>query len=495
MNRIRSKKQSGFSSLEILLALTLLVLTMTAVISVIFGNQSVAADSQTNAEALHKAREILENAMETSRNSFDSVVTAAGTYTNGITYNTLLDIPLGTKCFKYATSTVTWTGDHNRPQKVILKTQLTNVPEMLASGGNCDTSPPSGGWNPPATWASSNFNPGKPTGKPTGMDVLNKLVYMTGDNAPFLFIADTNGAAFGQSSGLFVNFANGFSDGAQLNDIKVTRASNGKVYAYVARNTSSNQFEVIDVNDIRNPNSIIKLSLTGVSGANPQGWRVYYYDGKAYVVARFTAGPELHVFDVSTSWDAASIREIGSGTELGLTVEDFVVTKQTISGSPHYIAYMATDDISHELLVMDVTMLTATAIPTPAGDLPGAQNGASVYLMNNFLYFGRDSTPGGSDLYIFKVQDPQNITIKNQQDINTGVIGIAVSGQFAFLGTPKASKEFQVWTSDPNSALNLISPFKFPNVISSHSLRYESNWTYVAGSGSGNDALRIFYSP
>ena len=136
--------------------------------------------------------------------------------------------------------------------------------------------------------------------------------------------------------------------------------------------------------------------------------------------------------------------------------------------------------------------MPGSIISTPAGDLLGIQNGASLYLLNDLLYFGRDSTPPGSDLYVFNVQDPQNITIRGQQDINTGVIGIAVTGDFAFLGTPKVSKEFQAWTSNPDS-ITLISPFNFPNVISGHGVRYEDNWVYLASSS--NDSLRILYSP
>ena len=487
-------KQKGFSTIEILIALALSALTVTAVTSVVFGSQSVAVDSQTNTEALHIAQENLESALATSRENYNNVVAdLVGTpYLNG---SATLDVPVSflTACRKQVVSRVNWIGESNRSQTIELATNVTNVPLMLALGGVCDTTPPSGGWNPPATYTCGRFN----TGDPTAVDVLNRIVYMTAEVAPYIYITDSNGAVFNPlchnaQNVQFVAFANGFDDGAQLNDIKVARASNGNVYAYVARDTSTNQFEVIDVNDINNPTSVIKRSLAGVGGSNPEGWKVYYYDGKAYIVARYTAGPEFHVFDVSTPWIPGSIQEIGSGTELGFTVEDFVVTKKTISGSPHYIAYMASDGDSNELLVVDITNVPGSIISTPAGDLLGIQNGASLYLLNDLLYFGRDSTPPGSDLYVFNVQDPQNITIRGQQDINTGVIGIAVTGDFAFLGTPKVSKEFQAWTSNPDS-ITLISPFNFPNVISGHGVRYEDNWVYLASSS--NDSLRILYSP
>lgn len=488
---LRIKEQGGFGTLEMLIALAVAVFCLSAVILVSFGNQSVSADSQTNSEALNKIQSNLEKAIGDSRYNFDSVISNAGTYL-GI-YMSKVDVPTAytTACSKLVSSTVSWTGDHNRTLSVTATTTVTNVPLMLALGGNCDTVPPIGGWNPPATWASGNFNPGKPT----SLDVLNKVVYMAGDKAPYLYIANINVWTQGQSNGPFVTFANGFNDGIIINDLKVAKASNGRIYAYVARGkntTTTNQFEVIDVTDIYNPVSIGKYTLAGVSGSYPQGFRVYYFNGKAYVTTQYTAGPEFHVFDVSTPWNAVSIHEIGSGTNLGITVEDFTVARQYFGGTWHDVAYMATDGGSKELLVMDVTNSPATIISTPAGDLPGIQNGASVRYINGFLYFGRDSTPSGSDLYIFDVHDPQNIFIKSQQDINTGVIGIDVSGVFAFLATPKTSKEFQVWTSDPTN-IYLISPFNFPNVIAGHGVKYENNFVYVASAG--NDALRILYSP
>lgn len=485
-------KTRGFTTLEMLIALALGAVVISAATLVSYGGQSLTVDSQANSEALQKNQEILEAAIAQAKYGYDSVVGTTGTYVNGIIYNTTLSVPQDfiTECKKNIVSKVSWIGTYGRSLWVSATSTVTNVPLMLALGGSCDTNPPMGGWNPPATWASGNFNPGKPT----ALDVLEKKIYMAGDKAPYLYIADISTWSQGQTNGQFVDFENGFDDGVIINDLKVAKADNGRVYAYVARGkntTTTNQFEIIDVTDIYNPVSIGKYSLAGVGGSYPQGFRVYYYRQKAYVITHYTAGPELHIFNVATPWNLSSVYEI-SATNLGYTVEDFVVVRQNFLGTTKDIAYMATDGDSNELMVMDVTSGPATVISTPAGNLPGIQNGASVHYINGLLYFGRDSAPSGSDLYIFDVRDPQNISITGQQDIGTGVIGIEVSGRFAFLGTVKTSKEFQVWSSNQTSP-NLISTFNFPNVISGHGVKYEDNFIYVASSG--NDALRILYSP
>ena len=64
----------GFSTLEILLAMTISILTLTAVILVSFGGQSVLADSQASNEAINKAQELLENEQALSRKDFKLVV-------------------------------------------------------------------------------------------------------------------------------------------------------------------------------------------------------------------------------------------------------------------------------------------------------------------------------------------------------------------------------------------------------------------------------------
>jgi hypothetical protein len=323
---------------------------------------------------------------------------------------------------------------------------------------------------------------------------------MTEDKTPFLAIADTSSATLGQSSGLFVSFANNFKAGAQLNDIKVARTSGGKVYAFVANNTSTNQFSVIDVTDIRNPVLIVSRSLSGVSssGSFPQGFRIAYFDGKAYVTARETTGPELHVFNVATPGTASSVTEIGTGTELNRTVEDLVITKQTISGTLHYFAYAATDKDGTELSIYDVTNPSAVHELNGTGGFPnaeptfaGTQDGASVFLTNNKLYLGSISATG-SELYVYDATNPLSgsaLPLLTQKDIGTSATGIVVSGQFLFISTSKANQEFQVYNA---STLASVSNFNFPNVIT-RGVAYENDWVYVASQG--NDALRIIYSP
>ncbi len=74
--------QKGFSTLEMLLAMSILILVLTAVILVSFGNQAMIIDSQTNAEALNIAQGLLEKAQPDSRKDFNLVNPVATTTTD-----------------------------------------------------------------------------------------------------------------------------------------------------------------------------------------------------------------------------------------------------------------------------------------------------------------------------------------------------------------------------------------------------------------------------
>ncbi len=484
-------KESGFSTLDLLIALPLLILCIVTVIIVSFGNQSVSLDSQTNSEAIAKAQNLIEQARAQSRLDFGSVVTTSTTTEDIYDKKTVVNAG---QCGSDVTGQVFWKTE-NRSQSVVLNTHISDIPLAVALGGNCDNSPSGKTWNPPDTWNCDNFQPGKPT----GLDALNRKVYMTGDKSPFLYIADTSSASYNpschtQTGNLFVNFTNGFADDYQLNDIKIARMSDGQIYGFVARDNNTEQFEILNLNNINQPYSVASSTLAGVSGSAPQGWRLYYFENKVYIVTRFTAGPELHIYNVATPWNPSSVTELGS-KDLGRTVESLVINKKFLSGSWHYFAYMATDKDTAPLSVYDVTNPSAVTEVTSAEPVfSGYQDGNAVAVIGNKLYFGRSSDPSGSDLFVYNIFNPLSgspLGLLGQADINTSVLAIAVSGNFAFLGTSKTSKEFQVWTSDPND-IHLIKTYNFPNVIQNGD-KYENDWVYIASEG--NDALRILYSP
>jgi type II secretory pathway pseudopilin PulG len=491
----------GSSILEVLIALAILTLGISAAILLVFGNQSLKIDNETNSEALYQAKGLLERARASSTSDFLSINTIPAA-TSSI-YSLKLDVLDLTQCRKEATSTVTWSVSPLRTLKIELTTDLTDIAAAFAMGGDCAAEPPSSGWTDPQRFASDTLNPGKTT----AIDVLDKIAYLGADKEPFLYIADTRGAVLGQNSGMLIGigsnkFTNLFNDDGKtidvINDIDVYKdIASGKVYALIAMASSTAQFAVIDVTDIYNPSLLALRKLNNVvsGGMTSHGYRVYYNDRKAYMVTRETAGPEFHIFDLNTP---GSPSELGSGTKLigptppnGTTANDLVVRND--------IAYFAAEKNSAELLIYNVSVPTLPSfMPDATVNLSGNENGSSLYFIGNKLYFGRESVSGvGAELYIFDATNSLTAVgglpvIGTPVNIGGGILDMFVAGQFGFIVSSKVNEEFQVWNISNPSDIFFISKLNFGNIVAG-GLDYEPDFIYATGDATPN--FQILYSP
>ncbi len=487
----------GFSTIELLLAMAIAILVMSAVLMTVGVDQTTVTDSEINAEALHKAQDLVEAAAATARTNYASVapVPLAIETSGGLQYTKSLAIPTAHvgPCSEIIVGTVSWTGTYSRSLSVSATTTVVNMPEVFKFGGDCSIGN-GDGWTKPRRFASYKFNPGQPT----SVDVLNRIVYMP-DNFGNLNIADTSGATFGFTTGTFVSPT--FNVGVDVNDIDVAiQSGTGKKYAYVARNDASDQFQVIDVSNINSPSSVVTMPLAGVNPLNAfaQGWRIFYYDNHVYVATRYTnGGPEFHIFDVSAP---ASSFEIGGGTVVGTSVYGIAVRDQFVGGSTHRFAYLVTTHDDKEVIVLDITNPSAV-IPLTAAytNIPGNKDGRSIYMVGNRIYVGLESG-SGEELYVLDATDPLSATaglpILGKAEIGAGasVNAIRVSGSLAFLATTKTNDEFQVWNiSNPSATITRVdtSPYNIPNNISK-GIDFEAPYIYAASQA--NDPLQILYS-
>ncbi|MFZ2621121.1 MAG: hypothetical protein WAX85_01325 [Minisyncoccia bacterium] len=480
-------KNKGSITMEILLAFTILILCLSAVILVGFGNQKITVDSEINIEALSKAGKVLEDARALSRQDYPSVTATTGTETvNGLQYTKTLSINDITQCKKQAMSTITWTTE-GRSQKIELVTYLSDIAGAMTLGGDC-IGEPGPNWNNPKKFASDNMSPGKST----AIDISNRIAYLGSDKNPYFYIADTRSATLGQTSGLFVTFTNNFTTDDTINSLDaVHNSTTDKNYVFAVLASSTAQLIVIDTTDIYNPTLVAKKRLSAcVAGSFPEGWRLYYYKDRIYLTTRYTAGPEFHIFNVSDPTNPVefSIGSVGcKGLDLGNTVNGMVVAEQKIGGITKRFIYFATDESDKELRVFDITSsINPIEVTTANQDLSGAQNGQSVYIIGNKLFFGRQSTPSGPDLYVYNISDPfSGLPLLGSKDITTGVLQIRVSGKFAFLATPQSNKEFQVWDISDLSNISLIKAYNFGNIVE-QGVDYEPDWIYATGQATPN---------
>lgn len=488
-------KIKGAMTLELLLAFAIFTLNITAVILVINGSQSVSIDTETSTEALAKANTALEEIRVNSLENFSSTKNTESTETSGsLVFTKNIYIADQTHCRKLATSKVSWTTPPARPQKVELQALLLDKRENIALGGDCPNDVSLKNWDSVQTFASDVL----PVGQPTTLDVLDKIAYIGTDQAPFFQIINTEIITEGQTMGLLTPFNNSFDLGAEPNHVDVVKLTDPtgveKTYAFFAMNTLNKQLKVVDVTDINSPTLVASKSLsTCVTGSAPQGWRLFVYQNKLYLATRFTAGPEFHIFDISNPINPAEIGNgICNGYELGSTVERIAIEEQKISASKYVFAYLATDQDSRELRVLDATNPSSiNEVPTASQDLPGIQDGESLYISGSKLYFGRRSTPPGPDLYVFDITDPlAGLPTMGSADIGTSVLGIKIVGPLAFLATTRAGKQIQVWNVVDPSNMYVLEEFNSGYIVG-NGFDYSNDFIYTTLQSSPN--LKILY--
>jgi hypothetical protein len=283
-----------------------------------------------------------------------------------------------------------------------------------------------------------------------------------------------------------------------LNDIDVFKVGSRR-YALLVRDDTINQFQVVDVTDPGTYTASPLKTLGGTTpptGSFPQGWKVFYYDSRAYVTTRETAGFEFHIFDVSSPLNPV---EVGPGLEINGTINDLQVTAIEVAGTLYKIAFLATERSANEIMVLNVTSAASPSVLTSI-DLPTNNDAYSLQLIGNRLYVGRQRTNSGPELFVYSVSYGTNsgaptvslAPIGSGAEINTDITYLKIAGKLAFLGN-NSPNEFRVWdVSHPTSGFTRIdtSPLNVSNKV--FGVDHEAPYIYVISQA--NDALQILYS-
>ncbi len=490
----------GVSTLEILIAFAVLSLSISAVIMVVFGNQSVAVDTETSIEALSKSQAMLEATRALSRKSFSSVVSTTSVSTSIIPYTETLVVADLTQCKKQAISTVQWATE-GRQQKIELGTFLGDVAGALALGGDCIVNPPSAaGWKEPDNFNSADFTPAGISA--TGIDVKDKIVFMSGlasaASKPDFFIFDARLASISVAPTLTWSLNTG--DG--LNAVDAIDGMDGNYYIFATNNGTSGSplKQLLTIREPKDlsmgPAIIASSTLPGVSGSCPascpQGRSVYYFANHVYVGTHRTGGKEFHVFNVS---NPASPVWKGS-IELNTNVNGIMVRNQLVGGVTKKIAYLAISGNSKDLELLDVTDSTAMSVYSSI-NVGSTQDAEVLYALGTTVYVGKARNASGPDFFAVDISNPSVPSVVGTADIpmksGAVIMGLRVAGQLAFIGTTDSTDPFQVWNiANPSSMVRWdTSSFNFSEKMVS--LDYEDDRVYTANQS--NDALRIIYGP
>ncbi len=492
---VRNDSASGFSTLEMLIALALIVTSISAVISVAFGNQSISVDAQTNDEALAKAQELLENARANARLDFN-LVNPIPEAPDDIYQKSLEVVSLPDFFTKRVAGKVTWEGEPNRDLYVELTTLVTN-PEALSGGDTC-SSVLEGDWTDPQKTEyefGSEILGDTSSGFPiTSIQAFQGKMFVTvnnshGNNDGVFFILDISDQSI--KPALIGGLDNSLSVSEGLNDVAV----DGGSFAYVANAYDSSpgtcdadhncaQLQIINISNPTNPTLVknMKLPRFTVGGNLAAGNRVFYKDGIVYLGLANSTGPEFNIIDVGGggSLGASSTNPILIGSyEIGNGINSIQVRGD--------YAYIASPN-DQELIILNISDPT---IPVLVGGFyaPGGGgnngNGKSMYLVGNILYLGRTQLNGNEFYILDNTNSETNLPILGASNIldngnGTSVNGILTRDFLTFLIT---NREFQILrTDDPNSIIPYASPLPLPpgsGGVQGTATDCEGNYIYV----------------
>ena len=182
--------QRGFSVLEILIAMTLVLSAIVTVSLALSGTKDFLIGGQANAEALHIAEGVLENEQALARKDFRLVVaTSSDQVSSPITYHVAVTVATTTISgssvqdyfAKRVTARVSWAGQYGKNLNVSLSAIVTNF-QAAVGGDTCDPEP-WGNWKTPTVTSASlasivgDANPNGPYSV-TDLDAYQRRLYV-----------------------------------------------------------------------------------------------------------------------------------------------------------------------------------------------------------------------------------------------------------------------------------------------------------------------------
>ena len=410
-------KSIGSSLVEILIALAVFSLIISASVLVFFGGQNFAVSSLEAREATQKAHDGVE-ALRFIRDTKWSTMTdgihgleflASGQWqltsspdiSDGFTRTVSISTDINT--IKHIGLTVTWEHLPEGTRTISLKQTLAPPNQAIA-----------GDWTQPCVVGKSDGTPGA-----KGADV-----YYSNGKA---YVA-SSAVAVGKEDLFIFNVSNPKSP-SLLGSLNVEEGWKSVTvagdYAYGIEENSPDFF-VVDVSNFAAPIKKAKLVLSGGSGRYVMVRGNYVYA----TTANNESGPEFFVIDVTNPL----IPSVVATKEFGVDINEVSVLRSA--------AYLATSSDTKELIVVDVTTPNN---PTEIGsyNAPGTTDARAVHAKSKTrVYLGRDVS-AEKELLILDATAPSSIALRGSTDITSSVYSLITAGTLSFLGTDDTNEEFQ----------------------------------------------------
>ncbi len=444
-------RNSGIATLEMLIAMTLIIISLTGTLLITQGNQDSSTNSQVHQEALRKASDLLESMQAEAGEDFNLVnpiPAPPATYLQDGIYQKTISVTMVNNWTKKIIAAVSWKNADGKTESESLSSLITD-PDAVASGSDSCNSTLAGNWQNPAI---TSYDVGKDLLVPsdttnlfpvTGLAVNNNVLYATinnthqNSNATFFMFDISNPNA----KPVFLQSIDNDPTGGSSEGLAAVAVAGN--YAYVANarqidfskacpGGDCGQLQIIDVS--KNPASVVStFQIPGVTGKSGQaiGASIFYQSGYVYLgLTKTASGPEFNIIDVHDPKNPV----YKSGYDFGSAVNSIVVKNN--------IAYVTSPN-AENLTLLDVSN---PSLPQRIGGYTpkGGSNGESLAVVGTNIYLGR--TFGTNEFYDLDASVPSNISVLASKDIGTGsttsINSLLIRDYLAFLIT---NTQFQIW--------------------------------------------------
>lgn len=479
MGTMRNQNIKGQSIIELLIGMSIFVISLAASFQLFFGGQSLSVDSANDrlatdyseqaVGALHSIRNrnfseltngshglVFENnewmfgssSVSDSNDVFTRVITIADGDNDNI---------------KIATTTVSWDTDTSRPQKVEIVEKLVNWEQPNES--SCKTDPVSGDWTNPKEVGSADLGPGN-----QGTDVVIHwpYAYVSGvassATKPDLFIYDISNPA----APSFVSSKDFGSGGINAIYLKGN-------YIFAASPNNSMELMIIDVS---NP-AVMSLAGSYDLNGSDDGLTVIAF-GNTVAVGREedASGRQLAFINVANVASPSLISEV----DIGESVYDFAATSNTL--------FVATKNSSKESWVYDITNPAAPTLKNTY-DIPASSGSYSTYLYYRGGGTNLLSGTSANEVAVIGATTTSKMYVRSRLDVGGQVNDIVcTTGNLAFLSTNNGGAEFTVVNASDPDHITSYATLNFPQIATG--IDFANNYVFMAVRS--NDALRIITS-
>jgi len=497
-----NNNSNGFSTLELLIAFAVMTLSMTAVIMVAFGNQSIAIDTELAQRGLYIAQQKLEKTAADLHANFNTAVHQFSFVAHNDIFDTQITALDISECAKRVKSSALWNRDQ-RNLRNSLSMIITDPEISEALGGDCATEEPADTWDTPQSLGS--ISPSDFSGQ--GTDIA--LATINGTRYAFLTTNAQNNNDFytiDVSDPLNVNSGTDVTaleiGESGLNGLAVAKV-NDVPYAFVLNNANTEQVRILNLSNPTSPTIVSSITLQNLnyncvppSSPCKAGQSIFYYDEHLYIGTNYLAfglsheNHEFHVYDVSTP----STPTPSASIDVNRNIYDIEIANG--------IAYLATGPGSsapyNPLQIYDMDPASSDYLDKIGQFTIGIdRNGTSVDVLGDRIYFGLSRTSSGNNFYILDGSDPTSPTqlaVANTNTNNSSIGALSVHGNLAFIGIDGANSQnsFQIWNISDLSALHRVNvcggnPFPQNNT----GLRFADN--FIFSSFRSNEPFRVFY--